>query len=183
MSQDGKISLTYADPIKNRTINYLDANSNPISLRDFSGLGVELHGVVDRDRAVRAGGGGAGFGRVDDLTTVTSQRQGATTPQRVQVVIPSSAIGMSSTEAAAAIKEALPANFTVEDLTPGLFSGNQVKITAPNKKTFTINTKLTGASAEKVKEEIEDFIKLNNVAIETPPAGAGSTTATGGNVR
>jgi hypothetical protein len=87
---------------------------------------------------------------------------------------------MSSTDAAAAIKEALPANFTVEDLTPGLFSGNQVKITAPNKKTFTINTRLTGDSAEKVKQEIEAFIKLNNVAPETPPAEASGATAASG---
>ena len=79
LGEEGKIKLIYNDPVKNRTIDYLDANKNPISLRDFSGLGVELHGVVDRDRAVRAGGGGSGFGRVssEDLLSVKASREGA----------------------------------------------------------------------------------------------------------
>lgn len=101
-------------------------------------------------------------------------------PESVQVLIPITAIEMSSTEAAASIQEALPANFTAKDLTPGAFSGNQVKITAPNGKTFTINTKLTGEKAENTKGDLEKFIKLNNVA---KPTGGSGTTATGGNVR
>lgn len=78
LREEGKIKLIYKDPEDNRTIDYLDANNNPISLRDFSGLGVELHGVVDRDRAVRAGGGGSGFGRVsaEELATVKASREG-----------------------------------------------------------------------------------------------------------
>jgi len=101
-------------------------------------------------------------------------------PSRTQVVIPLSAIGMSSTEAAASIQEALPANFTAEDLTPGRFEGNQVKITAPNKKTFTINTKLKGDAAVTAKKELQDFIKLNNVAVE--PAAQGAAAAGTGNL-
>jgi hypothetical protein len=79
LGEEGKIKLIYEDPVNNRTIDYLDANKNPISLRDFSGLGVELHGVVDRDKAVRAGGGGSVFGRVsaEDLLSVKASRQGA----------------------------------------------------------------------------------------------------------
>lgn len=181
LSQNGKIKLTYADPIKNRTIDYLDASGSPVSLRDFSGLGVELHGVVDRDKAVKAGGGGTGFGKVEDLTTVTSQRQGAATlPSATQVLIPTSAIEMSSTKAAASIQEALPPNFTAKDLTPGALQGNQVKITAPNGKTFTINTKLKGDAAINVKGELEKFIKLNNVAKpkENEAAAASGTAGT-----
>jgi hypothetical protein len=181
LSQNGKIKLTYADPVKNRTIDYLDASGSPVSLRDFSGLGVELHGVVDRDKAVKAGGGGTGFGKVEDLTTVTSQRQGAATlPSATQVLIPTSAIEMSSTKAAASIQEALPANFTAKDLTPGALQGNQVKITAPNGKTFTINTKLKGDAAINVKGELEKFIKLNNVAKpkENEAAAASGTAGT-----
>ena len=103
-------------------------------------------------------------------------------PESVQVLIPITAIEMSSTEAAASIQEALPANFTAKDLTPGAFSGNQVKITAPNGKTFTINTKLTGEKAENTKGDLEKFIKLNNVAKpkeDAAAAGAGQAGGTG----
>lgn len=181
-SNPGSVVLKYDNPAMNRTIQMFDDSGNPVNRRDWAALGVELHGVVDRDKAIKAGGGAKEYGglKKEDYINVGTERQGSNIPERVQVVIPSSAIGMSSTDAAAAIKEALPANFTVEDLTPGLFSGNQVKITAPNKKTFTINTRLTGDSAEKVKQEIEAFIKLNNVAVETPPAEAGGATAASG---
>jgi hypothetical protein len=181
-SNPGSVVLNYDNPAMNRTIKMFDDSGNPVNRRDWAALGVELHGVVDREKAIKAGGGAKEYGglKKEDYMNVGTERQGSNIPKRVQVVIPSSAIGMSSTDAAAAIKEAVPANFTVEDLTPGLFSGNQVKITAPNKKTFTINTRLTGDSAEKVKQEIEAFIKLNNVAPETPPAEAGGTTAASG---
>jgi hypothetical protein len=171
--------LTVAD-IDGQGESQYDLNTNPDELASalISAFGIDLpeDTILKSAKSTLRGNSTNVSG---EITAIVS----APTPSAIKVVIPSSAIGMSSTEAAAAIKEALPANFTVEDLTPGLFSGNQVKITAPNTKTFTINTKLTGASAEKVKEEIEDFIKLNNVAAETTPAGAGSTTATGGNVR
>jgi hypothetical protein len=107
-------------------------------------------------------------------------------PELVQVLIPTSAIEMSSTKAAAAIQDALPANFTAKDLTPAAFQGNQVRITAPNGKTFTINTKLTGERAANAKGELERFIKMNNVAKpkeEEETAGASGTTASGGTVR
>jgi hypothetical protein len=181
-SNPGSVVLKYDNPAMNRTIQMFDDSGNPVNRRDWAALGVELHGVVDRDKAIKAGGGTKEYGglKKEDYINVGTERQGSNIPERVQVVIPSSAIGMSSTKAAAAIKEALPANFTVEDLTPGAFQGNQVRITAPNKKTFTINTRLTGDSAEKVKQELQDFIKLNNVAVETPPAEAGGTAAASG---
>jgi hypothetical protein len=181
-SNPGSVVLNYDNPAMNRTIKMFDDSGRPVNRRDWAALGVELHGVVDREKAIKAGGGAKEYGglKKEDYMNVGTERQGSNIPKRVQVVIPSSAIGMSSTDAAAAIEEAIPANFTVEDLTPGLFSGNQVKITAPNKKTFTINTRLTGDSAEKVKQEIEAFIKLNNVEPETPPAEAGGTTAASG---
>ena len=103
-------------------------------------------------------------------------------PESVQVLIPTSAIEMSSTKAAAAIQDALPPNFTAKDLTPAAFQGNQVKITAPNGKTFTINTKLTGERAANAKGELERFIKMNNVAKpkeEEEEAAAGASQAEG----
>jgi hypothetical protein len=168
--------LTVAD-IDGQGESKYDLNTNPDELASalISAFGVDLpeDTILKSAKSTLRG----------NLTNTSGEITGIVStppPAAIKVVIPSSAIGMSSTDAAAAIKEALPANFTVEDLTPGLFSGNQVKITAPNKKTFTINTRLTGDSAEKVKQEIEAFIKLNNVAPETPPAEDGGTTAASG---
>jgi len=101
-------------------------------------------------------------------------------PESVQVLIPLTAIEMSSTKAAASIQEALPPNFTAKDLTPGALQGNQVKITAPNGKTFTINTKLTGEKAENTKGDLEKFIKLNNVAKPKEDAAAAEAGQAGG---
>jgi hypothetical protein len=168
--------LTVAD-IDGQGESEYDLNTNPDELASalISAFGVDLpeDTILKSAKSTLRGNLTNTSG---EITAISSTPP----PAAIKVVIPSSAIGMSSTDAAAAIKEALPANFTVEDLTPGLFSGNQVKITAPNKKTFTINTRLTGDSAEKVKQEIEAFIKLNNVAPETPPAEAGGTTAASG---
>jgi hypothetical protein len=168
--------LTVAD-IDGQGESEYDLNTNPDELASalISAFGVDLpeDTILKSAKSTLRGNLTNTSG---EITAISSTPP----PAAIKVVIPSSAIGMSSTDAAAAIKEAIPANFTVEDLTPGLFSGNQVKITAPNKKTFTINTRLTGDSAEKVKQEIEAFIKLNNVEPETPPAEAGGTTAASG---
>ena len=171
MSQNGKITLKYADPIKNRTIDYLDTSGNPVSLRDFSGLGVELHGVVDRDKAVKAGGGGTGFGKVDDLATVTSQRQGVT-PQAAPVSVPLSAITQESGVASSTLQGALPSSFTVVDL-GGTF-GNDIEVTAPNGNTFKFTAKKSATAAEIIKKDLEAFVKANSGAAQT---------VTGGNVR
>lgn len=162
MTQEGKITLKYADPVKNRTIDYLDANKNPISLRDFSGLGVELHGVVDRDKAVKAGGGGTGFGKVagTDLSTVTSQRQGAA-PKATPVTVPLTAITLESSAASSNLQAALPSNFQVKDL-GGTF-GNDIEVTAPNGKTYKFTAKKSVTAAEIIKKDLEAFVKANQV--------------------
>jgi hypothetical protein len=168
LTENGKIKLTYADPIKNRTIDYLDTSGNPINLRDFSGLGVELHGVVDRDKAVKAGGGGTGFGKVDDLATVTSQRQGVT-PQAASVSVPLSAITEESSKASTNLQSALPSGFTVNDL-GGAF-GNDVEIVAPDKKTkYKYTAKKGAVAAEVIKKDIEAFVK-NNTSVTAEGEG------------
>ena len=160
MTKEGKITLKYSDPVKNRTIDYLDANKNPISLRDFSGLGVELHGVVDRDKAVKAGGGGTGFGRVasTDLSKVTSQRQGAA-PQAAPVTVPLTAITQESGVASSTLQGSLPSNFKVKDL-GGTF-GNDIEVTAPNGKTYKFTAKKSVTAAEIIKKDLEAFVKAN----------------------
>ena len=54
-SKPGYVTLRYEDSTKDR-INVPMWNT---SARDWAGIGTELHGVVDRDKAMIAGGGGA----------------------------------------------------------------------------------------------------------------------------
>jgi hypothetical protein len=165
MSQNGKIKLTYQNPVKNRTIDYLDTNQNPINLRDFSALGVELHGIVDRDKAVKAAGSGTGFGKVTDLATVTSQRQGPPPAAPEPVKIPDSIFKIKSEQSAQNIKSLLPAGFKVEEDTGFFGASNDVVITAPNGETFKYNANLTNPSEIPVaKEGLQNFIKENSTA-------------------
>ena len=159
MTTNGKIKLTYADPVKNRTIDYLDTNNNPVSLRDFSGLGVELHGVVDRDKAVKAGGGGTEFGKVNDLTTVTSQRQGAA-PVTKRITIPLGAITEESGVASKALQSALGPDFIVEDT--GGATGNTIIVkTLDGVTTYPYTSKLKGDAALAALKNLKDWAEAN----------------------
>jgi hypothetical protein len=165
MSQNGKITLKYADPVKNRTLDYLDASGNPINLRDFSALGVELHGIVDRDKAVRAGGGGAGFGNVaaEDLMNVKSTRQGpAAAP--VIVKVPDSIFTIKSEQSVQNLKSLLPADFVIEENTGFFGASNDVVVTAPTGEKFTYNANLSPAEIPTAKEGLQNFIKANSTA-------------------
>ena len=173
MSQNGKITLKYADPVKNRTIDYLDANQNPIPLKEFSGLGVELHGIVDRDQAFRAGGGGEGFGNVpaEDLMNVKSTRQGpAAAP--VIVNVPDSIFTIKSEQSSQNLKSLLPSGFKVEENTGFFGASNDVVVTAPTGETFTYNANLSPAEIPAAKEGLQNFIKANSTAGSEGGVGA-----------
>jgi hypothetical protein len=168
-TKPGQIILKYADAKKNRTIDFVDANNNPISLRDFSGKGVELHGVVDRDKAVKAGGGGKTFGRITDYSGIRSSRAGeAATP--VAVAVPLSAITEESGKASSTLQSSLPEGFSVEDM--GGWTGNEIKITAPNGKTYEYTSKKGATDAATIKQDLEVFVKTNNVPAEDAAAKA-----------
>lgn len=162
LTENGKIKLTYADPVKNRTIDYLDANKKPISLRDFSGLGVELHGVVDRDKAVRAGGGGTEFGAVSetDLKTVTSQRQG-TAPKTKRTTIPLTGITQPSQNAVKILQGALGPDFIVKEV--GLNPlGNDIEITTKDgKNSYPFTSGKGEAAAELIQKDLQDWVEAN----------------------
>jgi hypothetical protein len=174
MRTPGEIRLKYVDSAKNRTITYLDANGNPISLRDFSGKGVELHGVVDRDKAVRAGGGGTGFGKVgaEELSTVRANRQGIETPA-APFSVPLGSIIEESGNAVKILEKALPEGFKVRDLANFGVFGNDVEIEASNGEKYRYTAKKSAAEAEKIKKDIDAFVMANQ--------GKG-TAATGGEV-
>jgi hypothetical protein len=59
----------------------------------------------------------------------------------------------------------LPKNFTVKDV-GGTF-GNDVKVTAPNGKTYTYNANVSTEQAALEKKALDEFIKINNTAPST----------------
>jgi len=171
-SEPGKVILKYLNPAKNRTIDFFDASNNPISLRDFAGKGVELHGVVDRDEAVKAGGGGAKFGRITDYSGIRSSREGESVSTKVAV--PLSAITEESGKASSTLQSSLPDGFVVDDM-GGIF-GNEIKITAPNGKTYEYTSKKGATDAATIKRDLEVFVKTNNIK---PKTDKNNTTAKG----
>ena len=54
-SRPGTVILEYADPTKNRSMSMYNTTS-----KDWAAMGVELHGEADVNRAMNAGGNGAG---------------------------------------------------------------------------------------------------------------------------
>jgi hypothetical protein len=156
----GSIILTYSEAKKNRTIDFVDANNNPISLRDFSGKGVELHGVVDRDKAVKAGGGGKTFGKINSYAGIRSSRKGEAAKKET-IILPLSAITQPSEKASSTLQSSLPVGFVVED--KGGTFGNEVKITAPNGKTYEYVSKKGTTDAGTIKVDVETWVNANNV--------------------
>ena len=159
-STPGVIKLTYADPAKNRDISYFDKDKNPISLADFAAKGVELHGVVDRDQAVKAGGGGTGYGAIanTDYTDIKSIRQGAA-PKVQQIVITPDILSAKSQDAKVKLESILPQGFVVED-TGGTF-GNSILITAPDGKTYPFDTDLSSKKSTDAVKGLQQFIDIH----------------------
>jgi hypothetical protein len=183
---DNTISLKYSDAVKNRTIKFTDNNNNPIPLSQFSALGAELHNVVDRNKAVRAGGGGGAF--VPVTGNISSARQGQSAAAK-PITIPLAAITEKSQNAVTSLQSSLPEGFTAKD-TGGTF-GNTLQITAPNGKVYKYSSDKAVTPAEIIKNDIEKFIRDNqNTNPQPNPAPNAKTkpkpkptTTTQGNVR
>lgn len=162
-SNPGSVVLKYANPAMDRTIKMFDDSGRPVNRRDWAALGVELHGVVDRDKAIKAGGGTKEYGGLtkEQYTNIGTKRQGVEPTTKFNV--PSDAFTSESPEAAVALQEAFGPDFIVEDLTPNEWDiGNRVKVTAPNGTTRTFNTDIDENSAADIKKEAEDWAKANN---------------------
>ena len=157
-TQPGKVLLKYADSKMNRPIDMVDASGNPISLRDFAAKGVELHGVADVDKAMRAGGGGTGFGRIADYTGVRASRQGQA-PVVKPITVPLGSVTEPSQRAVVTLRSALPAGFVVTD--KGGFTGNEVEVKAPNGKIYNYTSKKSAATAAEIKKDLEAFVREN----------------------
>ena len=162
----GVIQLTYADSTKNRDISMIDKDGNPISLADFSAKGVELHGVVDRDQAIKAGGGGTGYGTLTDWATVKSVRQGAA-PKVQKIVVTPDIFSAKSQDAKVKLDDILPQGFVIKD-TGGTF-GNSILITAPDGKTYPFDTDLSTKASKDAVEGLQQFIERHQL----PPCKSG----------
>lgn len=167
VSTPGVVKLTYADGKKNRSISMLDAAGAPISLFDFAGTGVELHGVVDRKEAVKAGGGGTGYGTLTDAEWkgVKSVRAGEAPAAPVVNILPE-LFTIKSVQSTKSLQSTLGPTFKVVDM--GGMTGNDVEVTAPNGQKFTYNANLSKSEAAVAKQDLEQFIKANGA-----PAGGG----------
>jgi len=170
LSTPGAVKLSYADPKKNRDIAIWDANKKPISLYDFAGKGVELHGVVDRAQAVKAGGGGTGYGALTDADwkTVKSSRQGGGGVAPVVEIQPE-LFSISSGPSSQSLQNLLGPTFTVTD--EGNWFTNDVKVVAPNGKSFSYNANLKKDEAAIKKQELEKFIKDNGAPVNNTGGG------------
>jgi hypothetical protein len=181
LTTKGDIKLIYDNSKKNRTIKYLDNSGNPISFRDFAGLGVELHGVVDRNKAIAAGGGGSRtFGNVSDLSTVKSGREGTAPTENVRQkfvnLVDSSQISGGNESVVVPALQEIYGNFgfTFEESEPGYDSVNIVSPTGKKSGNIRVNT---DDGIKKVKA----FIK-GNIDDKTL-TDANSSGFLGGNVR
>jgi hypothetical protein len=182
-SNPGSVVLNYDNPAMNRTIKMFDDSGRPVNRRDWAALGVELHGVVDREKAIKAGGGAKEYGglKKEDYMNVGTERQGTPpTPPKLSS-IPTDALEMESPEAAATIQASLPSGFTVRDLTPSEWNAeNKIEIEAPNGEKLTIFTDIGKEEATLRSAQINAWLKANNVTPATPPAGTGGTAAASG---
>jgi hypothetical protein len=170
LSTPGAVKLSYADPKKNRDIAIWDANKKPISLYDFAGKGVELHGVVDRAQAVKAGGGGTGYGALTDADwkTVKSSRTGGAAVAPVVEIQPE-LFSIRSGPSSQSLQNLLGPTFTVTD--EGNMFTNDVKVVAPNGKSFSYNANLKKDEAAVKKQELEQFIKNNGAPVNNAGGG------------
>ena len=168
----GIVKLKYLDSKMDRPISMLDGSGKPISLFDFSGKGVELHGVADREKAVKAGGGGTGFGSLkpEEWKSVKSIRQGITPISATTKITPDLFI-IKSAKSSERLQNMLPSNFKVQEDTGALGLGNDVIVTAPNGKTYTYNANQSASKAQLEAVGLDAFIKAN-AAPETEGQGA-----------
>jgi hypothetical protein len=164
VSTPGRVKLTYADSKKNRDIPMIDASGKPISIYDFAAIGTELHGVTDRNEAVKAGGGGSGYGALtkEQLKDVKATRTGGGGVAPVVDILPE-LFTVRSGPSTKSLQSLLGPSFKVTDM-GGPF-GNDVEVTAPNGQKFTYNANLKKDEAAIAKADLEQFIKVNGAPV------------------
>lgn len=167
----GKVSLSYDNPKKNITISMVDAGGRPINLGDFAAKGAELHGISDRQEAMKAGGGGTGYGNLSNWSGIKASRQGETPKAAPITAVPLDIFKIKSEKSAKLLQSIIPKGYRVEDV-GGPF-GNDVTVTAPNGKTYTYNANESEGNRNAEKVLLDKFIAENS----------GTGAVSGGRVR
>ena len=164
VSTPGRVKLSYADSKKNRDIPMIDASGKPISIYDFAAIGTELHGITDRNEAVKASGGGSGYGSLtkEQLKDVKATREGGGGVAPVVNILPE-LFTVRSGPSTKSLQSLLGPTFKVTDM-GGPF-GNDVEVTAPNGQKFTYNANLKKDEAAIAKADLEQFIKVNGAPV------------------
>lgn len=162
VSTPGQVKLIYDNKKKNRTISMLDNAGKPIDLESFSAKGVELHGVTDRKKSMRAGGGGGTYGNLTDWSSVRAEREGEGAPAPAPAKpIPIDLFNIKSEKSSKLLQSILPSGFKVKDT--GGYLGNTVEITAPNGEVYEYDSKTSASERNSEKLLLEKFIKDNGV--------------------
>lgn len=170
VSTPGKVKLSYDNSKKNITISMIDTDGNPINFGDYAAKGGELHGISNRNEAIKAGGGGSGYGNLSDWSGIKAAREGQAPEAPKAKPVPVDLFGIKSPKSAKLLQSIIPTGFKVKDT--GGYLGNTVEVTAPNGAVYEYNADEPQAARNAEKLLLEKFIKDNS--------GGGMS---GGNVR
>jgi hypothetical protein len=107
----------------------------------------------------------------------------AAAPTAAKVTVTPDLFTIKSAKSSERLRNILPAGFNVKEDTGALGLGNDVVVTAPNKKTYTYNANVSAEEAATEKIALEKFIRENGVAAPSTPKTTTTTTVKGGNVR
>lgn len=82
----------------------------------------------------------------------------------LKVALPTSAFEVDSVEAAVTLQSAMPDGFEVTNLSVDAGSGDKIEVKAPNGKKFVIETDLDEDEAKTMRDDLERWMKANNVS-------------------
>ena len=179
IAQDkGLVDMKVSDDGNTMTLIYTKESGIPprpipltatTSSKEWAAIGAELHGIDDADAAVRAAGAGANKPFVSfSKGSLASRDYTQPSSDSSPVAVPLSAITEESGKASSTLQSSLPEGFSVEDM--GGWTGNEIKITAPNGKTYEYTSKKSATNAAAIKQDLEVFVKTNNVPVDNAPA-------------
>jgi hypothetical protein len=83
-------------------------------------------------------------------------------PTPLKVVLPVSAFELDSVDAAVQLQAVMPEGFKVTNKSVGAGSGDNLEMEAPNGKKFPFTSDLDTDGAEKIKSDLERWMKANN---------------------
>jgi len=95
-------------------------------------------------------------------------------PTPLKVTLPVSAFELDSVDAAVQLQAVMPDGFKVVNKSVGAGSGDNLEIEAPNGKKFPFTSDLDEKSAEKMRDDLERWMKANNANPAEPQQQGGT---------